>query len=118
MVEYFYGARLSTVARRILQTAVALTLFCVLANLSASAQNGTSRSTGAQATLHIRINVVPALMAPPPPQEPPRPLLNGVSYNISTAKSNVDVIEETRPLSDGAGGRQGAILKTVTVVPR
>ena len=117
MVEYFCGARLS-VARRILQTAVALALFCVVSSLSASAQNGTSRSNGAQAALHIRINVVPVLMAPPPQPQLQLSAVNSVSYNISTTKSNVEIIEETRPLSQGVGGGQGAILKTVTVVPR
>ena len=118
MVEYFCGARLSAVACRLLQTAAALALFCILSGLSASAQNGTSRSNGAQAVLHIRINVVPVLMAPPPPPQPPLSAVNSVSYNISTTKSNVEITEETRPLSVGVGGGQGAILKTVTVVPR
>lgn len=118
MVEHFWNVRLSTAARRILQTAVALTLFCILASLSAPAQNGTTRSDGAQAVLHIRINVVPALFAPPPPTEPQRPLLNGVSYNISTTQPNVEMIEETRPMNDPTGRGQGAILKTLTIVPR
>jgi len=121
MVEHFCGVRLSTAARRLVQTAIALALFCIVGSLAASAQNGVGRSNSAPPALHIRINVVPALMAPPPPQEPPRPLLNGVSYNISTTKSNVDVIEETRPLApsnSGGVGSQGGILRTVTIVPR
>ena len=116
MVEYFCSARFSKAARRILQSAVALALFCILAGLPASAQNGTARNN-AQAVLHIRINIVPTVMTPPPSTEQ-RPLLNGVSYNISTMKSNVETIEETRPLSDPTGKGQGAILKTLTIVPR
>ena len=117
MVEFFCGARLSTPARRILQPAVALTLFCVLASLSASAQNGAGRNN-AQAVLHIRINVVPTVMAPPLPTEHPSPPLNGVSYNISTTQPNVEMIEETRPMNDPTGRGQEAILKTLTIVPR
>ena len=117
MVEYFCGARPSPVARRLLQAAVALVLFCVVASLSASAQNRTGRSNSPQAGLHIEVNVVPVLFAPPPPKETQRPLLNSVTYNISTTKSNVEVTEETRPLApsnSGGVGSQGGILRTAT----
>lgn len=116
MVEYFCNTRPSTAARRILQSAVALALFGILAGLPASAQNGTGRNN-AQAVLHIRINIVPTLMTPSPSTEQ-RPPLNGVSYNFSTMKSDVETIEETRPLSDQTGKGQGAILKTLTIVSR
>ncbi|HEY6249009.1 MAG TPA: hypothetical protein VI685_03555 [Candidatus Angelobacter sp.] len=119
MVEYFRTtARPSMLVRRLLQAAVALALFSILTSMPALAQNGAGRSNSAQAALHIRINIVPTLIAPPPPPEPNRPLLNAVNYNISTAKSNVETIEETRPLSDGTAGGRGAILKTLTIVPR
>jgi hypothetical protein len=118
MVEYFRTtARRSMPAGRLLQIAVALAFFSLFTSVSAFAQNGAGRSNNAQAVLHIRINIVPVVMAVPPPTEPYRPLGGAVTYNIPGSKSNVEIIEETRPFSTHTSG-QGSALRTTTIVLR
>jgi hypothetical protein len=96
-----------------LRFVLAIVALVFMAALPASAQ-----SNSAQAVLHIRINIVPVVMAPPAP-EPIKPLSSGIAYNVPTSKSNVEVIEQTRPLSaPGSSGFQGAVLRTVTIVAR
>jgi len=117
MVEYFgTTARRSLPAGPLLQTAAALALFSLFTSASAFAQNGTGRNNSAQAVLHIRINIVSVVMAPPP-TEPYRPLGAAVTYNLPGSKSNVEMIEETRPFAAPASG-QAAVLRTTTIVPR
>ena len=122
MVEYFrIGRRPSMAVRRLLQAAAALALFSFGTSLSASAQNAPGGNHSAQAVLHIRVNIVPTVMTPLPPTEPNRLLPTTVTYNVPTAKSNVEMIEETRslpPASTKAIGSQGAVLQTVTIVVR
>ena len=121
MVEYFRGnARPSALFCRLLQIAVALALFSVITSQCSLAQNGASRNRN-QAVLNIRVNIVPAVMSVPPPPEPYRHLGAVVTYDVSTTKANVDVIEETRPfVAPGSGGigTQDAVLRTLTVVVR
>jgi hypothetical protein len=109
----------SMAIRKLLKIAASLALFSLLASLSASAQS--ARGNSGQAVLHIRINIVPVLMAPPS-VEPSRPLTTAIAYNIPTSKSNVEMIEESRPLSASAFGRavgpEKAVLRTLTIVPR
>lgn len=109
----------SMAIRKFLKIAAALVLFSWLATLSAAPQSASSN--GGRAVLHIRINVVPVLRAPPS-VDPNRPLATTIAFNVSTSKSNVEIIEETRPLSASAFGRafgpEGAVLKTLTIVPR
>lgn len=122
MVEYFRGsARPSALLCRLLQITAVLALFSVITSQSSFAQNGASRNHGNQAVLNIRVNIVPAVMAVPPPPEPYRPLTPGVSYNVSTIQPNVEVTDETRPfLVPGANGvgTQDAVLRTLTIVIR
>lgn len=122
MVEYFRGsARPSALPCRLLQITAALALFSVISSQCSFAQNGASRNHGNQAVLNIRVNIVPAVMAVPPPPEPYRPLTLGVSYNVSTIQPNVEVYKETRPYSapvSSGVGPEGAVLETTTVVTR
>lgn len=100
---------------------VVLTLAVLFAatSLVASAQ---VRGSSGQAALHIRINLVPTLTAPAPPVEPKKPLVGPVSYDVPAMKSNVETIEEIRPLFIGNAGQaqrlDGAVLKTLTIVLR
>ncbi len=100
-----------------------LAIFFLVASVSASAQARNTGTSSASAVLHIRINIVPVLIAPPPPREPYRPLaFAAVNYNVPVQQSNIEVTEQTRPLFIGnanqAEGFKGAVLKTLTVVPR
>lgn len=92
----------------------------VLVSLPAVAQARNTGSSGAQAVLHIRVNIVPALTSAPPPAEPKIPLLGPVSYQVSTTRSGMEMTEEIHPLFLQTGGKtgrvEGAILKTLTVV--
>ena len=101
-------------AGTLLKIAVLLFAGC----LAASAQ---TRGTSAQAVLHIRINIVPVVMAPRAPVEA-RTLAPVVSYNIPTLNSRVDVVEEVHsysvPVSAGLSAGQAAVLKTTTIVSR
>src|SRR5579864_9293535 len=121
MVEYFRTrARPWRLIRGLLQSAAALALFAMFTNLSALAQNGAARNNSAQAVLHIRVNIIPVVMAPPP-MEPNLPPATAVTYNIPVSKSKVQVIEETRPFSPANSNRmgpQGAVLRTLTIVTR
>lgn len=83
------------------------------------AQNGNTKSNRAQAALTIQVNVVPTIALPPARQA--APANNAVTYNFSTVNGNVEVREEIRPLPGSAVGQsvngEGAILKTLTIVP-
>lgn len=122
MVEYSRGsARPSAPLYRLLEIAAVLVLFSVIASQCSFAQNGASGNHGNQAVLNIRVNIVPAVMAVPPPPEPYRPLIPGVSFNVSTIQPNVEVYKETRPYSapvSSGVGPEGAVLETTTVVTR
>lgn len=91
-----------------------------LASLPAAAQARNSRSNSAQAVLQIRVNIVPAVMSAPPPVEPKIPLLGSVSYQVSTMRSGMEMIEEIHPFFTQSAGKTepvaGAILKTLTIV--
>ena len=93
--------------------------FLMLASLPAVAQNGNTKSNRATAVLNIRVNVVPTVALPPVRQA--APVSNAVTYNFSTVKPDVEVREEIRPLFGNSVGqsvnREGAILKTLTIVP-
>ena len=90
-----------------------------LASLPALAQNGNTKSDRAPAVLNIKVNVVPTVALPPVQQA--APATNAVTYNFSTVKPGVEVREEIRPLPGSAvgqsGNSEGAILKTLTIVP-
>jgi hypothetical protein len=117
MFEYFRIDGPSTPVRWLLQIATAFTL--LLFSLCASAQNGAAGSNSSQAVLQIRVNVVSTVMAPPLPSEPKLSLKTTVAYDIPGAKSNVEMIEETRTfVAPGSDQPQGAVLKTVTIVAR
>lgn len=99
---------------------VAVLIFSfVLANIPALAQNGNANNNRPQAVLYIKVNVVPTVALPHARSNPNAN--NAVTYNFSTVKSDVQVIEEIRPLFGNSvgqsGNREGAILKTLTVVP-
>lgn len=83
------------------------------------AQNGNTKSNRAQAALTIQVNVVPTIALPPVRQA--APANNAVTYTFSTVNGNVEVREEIRPLPGSAVGQsvngEGAILKTLTIVP-
>lgn len=121
MVEYFRSdVRPFVLVRRLLQIAALFVLFSMATSLCAFAQNGAARTNSAQAVLHIRVNIVSIVMAPPAPEPRLTPIIP-VAYNIPGAKSNVEMIEETRPfVPPGTGqiGTQGAVLKTTTIVLR
>ena len=90
----------------------------VFVSLPALAQNGSVRNNNQQAALHIRVNVVRSVSLPPVTYGHPHN--DAVTYNVSTAKPDVEVKEEIRPLFGTAlgqsGGSEGAVLKTLTVV--
>ena len=97
---------------------LAISFFFVFATLPALAQNGNNMKNGGQAALHIRVNVVRPVSLPPVTHGPSHD--DVVTYNVSTAKPDVEVKEEIRPLFGTAlgqsGGGEGAVLKTLTVV--
>ena len=87
---------------------------------SALAQNGNIKSNLAPAVLNVRVNVVQTVALPPARQT--APVNNAVTWNFSTAKPDVEVREEIRPLFGSSVGQsgngEGAVLKTLTIVPR
>jgi len=88
-----------------------------LGSLPANAQNGNTKSNRAQAVLTVNVNLVPTVQMPRAQRQNPD---NMVMYNVPTAKPDLDVIEDTRPLSVAVGGNsaksEGAVLKTLTIV--
>lgn len=97
---------------------MAMLLACT--GIPASAQSHNTATNSRQAALQIRVHVVPALHAAPPPPEPKKQLIGSVAYDITVEKPDVDVIEETHPLLirslDGTERFEGAVLKTITIV--
>lgn len=84
------------------------------ANLSAPAQNNRG-----QAVLHIQVNIVPVVKAPP--AELNKRTDTTITYNMPVAQNNVEVIEEIRPLNtphDRVANASGAVVKTLTIVLR
>ena len=89
------------------------------ASVPALAQNGNTKSNSAPAALNIKVNVVPTVALPPVRQA--APATNAVTYSFSIVKPDVEVREEIRLLPGSAVGQsinsEGAILKTLTIVP-
>lgn len=98
-----------------------ITVLLIGTGIPASAQSRNQATNSPQATLQIRVHIVSTLRAAPTPVEPKKQLIGSVAYDISVDKSNVDVMEETHPLFirnvAGSEGLEGAILKTLTIVP-
>jgi hypothetical protein len=86
----------------------------IFANISAPAQNNRG-----QAVLHIQVNIVSVVKAPP--VELNKRTDTTITYSVPVVQNNVEVIEEIRPLNathDGVANGSGAVLKTLTIVPR
>lgn len=98
------------------RTHLGILLMMTALSLPVSAQ---TRNT-ATAVLHIKVNIVPALISAPPPVEPKIPPMGPVSYSIPTARSGQEITEETHPLliqnAASTARVDGAVLKTVTIV--
>ena len=105
--------------RQHLSTYVLVISLLLLVAVPALAQNGNTKSNSAQAALSIKVNVVQTVALPPVRQAAPES--NAVTWNFSTVKPDVEVREEVRPLPRSAVGQssnsEGAILKTLTIVP-
>ena len=101
-------------------TAAAFTLLSILLVLPASAQNGAPGGRRASPVLHIRINVVPVVQTPSPPEMQQQTGI--VTYNVSTQQTSTEVIEKTSVLPGSVvGGNVGSgsiVLHTLTVVPK
>lgn len=104
------------------RTHLGVLLMMAALSLPLSAQTRNTGTNSAQAVLHIRVNIVPALLAAPPPVESKIPPIGLVSYNLPAPKSNVEMTEETHSLFVQSAGKpervEGAILKTLTITPR
>src|SRR5215467_3044014 len=95
--------------RKLIKTAMALSLIGTTAVPSAIAQNGRSGSNSGQAVLHIRVQVAPTVLTTP---VQPKTQVGVVTYSVPTVQRSMDVIEEVHPLT-GIGirsnvGIQGA----------
>ena len=99
---------------------LAAAVISAFVTLPTSAQVRNTASNHGQAALHIRINIVPALIAAPPPPEPRKSLNGPISYDVPVSTSNAEMTEEIHSVS--AIGKSGVvervIVKTLTVVPR
>ena len=98
---------------------VALTIIALLTltSLPANAQNGNARSNRGQAALTISVNLVHPVLLPRTQHQNPDII---VTYNVPTEKPDMDVIEDTQPLSTTVSRQgaksEGAVLKTLTIV--
>jgi len=98
---------------------VALTIIAslTLTSLAAHAQNGNARSNRGQAVLTINVNLVHPVQLPRMQHQNPDSI---VTYNVPTEKPDMDVIEDTQPLSTTVSRQgaksEGAVLKTLTIV--
>src|SRR5215471_3210879 len=98
---------------------VVLTVLALLtlASLPANAQNGNTKTNRAAAVLTIKVNLVPTVQLPRMQRQNPE---SPVTYNLPAERPDLDVIEDTRPLSVAVGGNsaksEGAVLKTLTIV--
>ena len=104
--------RLYAVAR--LSQVAGVIALCTFAALAASAQSA-SRGHAAQAELHIKVRVVPAVI---PPHRHHRHDDGSVTYDFALDRQKFSVIEEVHPLpqQDAAAKTPGAYLRTTTIV--
>ena len=87
---------------------------CAFAALAGTAQNAT-RGTAAQAELHIKVHVVPAVI---PPHRHRHRDDDSVTYDFDLDPQKFSVIEEIHPFTPQNATSQtpGATLRTTTIV--